>query len=90
MTQIDFDSYALSKIDYRNKNKFEYKYPKETEIIINLLKQAITKRAETQLNVYNYVTIRDYCREILGFKMVSKEGLRKIISRIAQENGCEL
>ena len=90
MTQIDFDSYALSKIDYRNKNKFENKYPKETEIIINLLKQAITKRAETQLNVYNYVTIRDYCREVLGFTMVSKEGLRKIISRIAQENGCEL
>jgi len=90
MTQIDFDSYALSKIDYRNKNKFEYKYPKETEIIINLLKQAISKRAETQLNVYNYVTSRDYCRGGLGFKMVSREGLRKIISRIAQENGCEL
>jgi len=90
MTQIDFDTYAKGKINNRNKNKFEYRYPKETEIIINLLKQAIAKRAETQLNVYNYVTIRDYCREILGFTMVSKEGLRKIISRIAQDNGCEL
>lgn len=90
MTQIDFDTYAKGKINARNKNKFEYRYPKETEIIINLLKQAIAKRAETQLNVYNYVTIRDYCREILGFTMVSKEGLRKIISRIAQENECEL
>lgn len=90
MTELSFDEFAKSKIDYRNKNKFESKYPKETEIIINLLKQAITKRAETQLNVYNYVTIRDYCVQVLGFKMVSKEGLRKIIGRIAQENGCEL
>jgi hypothetical protein len=90
MTELSFDEFALGKINVRNKNKFEYRYPKETEIIINLLKQAIAKRAETQLNVYNYVTIRDYCREVLGFTMVSKEGLRKIISRIAQENGCEL
>ena len=39
---------------------------------------------------YNYLAITEYCVEVLGFTMVSKEGLRKIIARIAKENSCEL
>jgi|DEB0MinimDraft_4_1074332.scaffolds.fasta_scaffold17285_6 hypothetical protein len=90
MTQIDFDSYALGKINYKSKNKFENKYPKETEVIINLLKQTQIRKKETQLSVYSYKTIAEYCIEVLNYKMVHSESLRKIISRIAKENGCEL
>lgn len=90
MTNITLEEFALGKIDYKSKRKFENRYPKETEIIINLLKQALIKKTETQQSVYSYKTIAEYCVEVLNFKMVHSETLRKVISRIAQENSCEL
>jgi len=90
MTNMSLDEFALSKVDYKSKRKFENRYPKETEIIINLLKQALIKKNETNLSVYSYKTIAEYCVEVLNYKMVHKETLRKVISRIAQDNGCEL
>lgn len=87
---MDLDEFILTRVNTRQQRKFEYKYPDETQVIIKLLKQAISKKSETLDFVYNYITIRDYCIEVLGYTMVSKEGLRKIIGRIAKENGCEL
>ena len=90
MSITTLDEFALSKINYKSKRKFENRYPKETEIIINLLKQALIRKNETQLSVYSYKTIAEYCIEVLNFNMIHKETLRKVISRIAQENECEL
>ena len=90
MTNIDLDTFVKGKINYKSKNKFENKYPKETQIIINLLKQAQIRKNETQLSVYSYRTIAEYCIEVLNYKMVHSESVRKIISRIAKENECEL
>jgi len=90
MSITTLDEFALSKINYKSKRKFENRYPKETEIIINLLKQALIRKKETQLSVYSYKTIAEYCIEVLNFNMIHKETLRKVISRIAQENECEL
>ena len=90
MSITTLDEFALSKINYKSKRKFENRYPEETKIIINLLKQALIRKNETQLSVYSYKTIAEYCIEVLNFNMVHSESLRKIISRIAQDNGCEL
>jgi len=89
MTHIDLDTFVKGKIK-AHPRKFEVRYPNETETIINLLKQAIEKAKDPLAYRYNYLTIAEYCREVLGYNMVSEDGLRKIIARIAKENGCEL
>lgn len=89
MTQIDYEAFITSKIK-SHPRKFEQKYPNETDIILKLIKQALDKKGEQYAYKYNYLSIADYCIEVLGFTMVSKEGLRKIVARIAKENSCEL
>jgi hypothetical protein len=89
MTQIDLDTFITSKIK-EHPRKFEQKYPNETKIILKLIKQALDKKGQEFGYKYNYLAITEYCVEVLGFTMVSKEGLRKIVARIAKENSCEL
>ncbi len=89
MTQIDLDTFITSKMK-AHPRKFEQRYPNETKIILKLIKQALDKKNQEFGYKYNYLSITEYCVEVLGFTMVSKEGLRKIIARIAKENGCEL
>jgi len=89
MTQIDLDTFITSKMK-AHPRKFEKKYPNETEIILKLIKQALDKKGKKFAYRYNYLSISEYCIEVLGFNMVSKEGLRKIVARIAKENSCEL
>ena len=89
MTQIDLDTFITTKMK-AHPRKFEQKYPNETKIILKLIKQALDKKGEEFAYRYNYLSISEYCIEVLGFNMVSKEGLRKIVARIAKENSCEL
>jgi hypothetical protein len=89
MTKIDYEAFITSKIK-SHPRKFEQKYPNETKIILKLIKQALDKKGEQYAYKYNYLSIAEYCIEVLGFTMVSKEGLRKIVARIAKENSCEL
>jgi len=88
MINVDFDSYVTSK---GSPKKFENAYPKETQEIIDLLKHAHkVKQANPRALEYNYRTIAQYCVDVKGYTMVSHESLRKIISRIAKANSCEL
>ena len=90
MTLNNFETYMSGKLP-SNSRKFESRYPNETTEILKLLKKAYEiRKANPDLRQYNYRTIADYCRDVLDYKMVSHEGLRKIISRIAKDNSCEL
>ncbi len=89
MTKVNLETF-VNKKSISSKRKFENKYPAYTKIIIDLLKEAKTKQNEPGAYRYNYLTLAEYCNLHLGFNMVSKEGLRKIIARIADENNLTL
>lgn len=89
MAKVNLETFVNEK-KISSRRKFENKYPAYTKIIIDLLKEAHTKQNEPGAYRYNYLTLAEYCNLHLGFNMVSTEGLRKIIARIAIANNLTL
>ena len=91
MTLEDIDDFSAAKItSYRKNKRYEYKYPETKEQIRNLLKQINQKKQDGFNTRYNYTLLAEYCLEVLGFKNITRDGLRRVIQRIAKENNCEL
>jgi len=86
-----FDHFIDQKSKQLPNRRYEFRYPENTEIIINLLQECVQKR-KTRPNsfLYSYRSIAEYMYDECQMHEVTKEGLRKAISRIAKENDLEL
>ena len=71
--------------------RYEYRYPENVEIILDLLEQCVEKKKTTPNHfLYSYRSIAEYMYDECGMHEVTKEGLRKAITRIARNNDLEL
>jgi len=88
---MEFDEFIQNKqIKIKKQRKYELRYPENTALIIQLLKECLTKE-DTHDNInYSYLSIAEYLYYEKKQQQVSLEGLRKIVARIAVENELEL
>lgn len=86
-----FDHFIDQKSKQLPNRRYEVRYPQNTKIIINLLEQCVEKKkTETNRYLYSYRSIAEYMYDECQMHEVTKEGLRKAISRIAKEYDLEL
>ena len=86
----DFDEFVEKKRLKLPNRRYEYKYPKNVDLIKKLLQECLEKRTSTMWSLYSYRSIADYMYYGLEMQEVTLEGLIKAISRIAKENNLEL
>jgi len=88
---MEFDEFVQKKQTRIKKyRKYELKYPENTELIIQLLKQCMEKEDTHDNRTYSYLSIAEYLYFEKKQQQVSIEGLRKIVARIAYDNELEL
>ena len=88
---MNFDEFFQNKQERIKKyRKYELKYPENTKLIIELLKQCKEKEDTHDNRTYSYLSIAEYLYFEKQQQQVSLEGLRKIAARIAYDNGLEL
>ena len=87
----NFDDFIDKKAKQLPNRRYEVRYPQNVPIIIILLEQCVEKKKTTPNHyLYSYRSIADYLYDECQMIEVTKEGLRRAISRIAKENNLEL
>lgn len=86
-----FEHFIDKKSKQLPNRRYEVRFPQNTKIIIDLLEQCVEKKKTTTNHfLYSYRSIAEYMYDECQMHEVTKEGLRKAISRIAKEYDLEL
>ena len=87
----NFENFIDKKAKQLPNRRYEVRYPQNLKIIINLLEICVEKKKTTPNHfLYSYRSIAEYLYDECQMIEVTKEGLRRAISRIAKENNLEL
>lgn len=87
----NFDDFIDKKAKQLPNRRYEVRYPERVKLIIKLLTICQEKKKTTPNHyLYSYRSIAEYVYDVLEYREVTKEGLRKAISRIAKEHKLEL
>ena len=86
----DFDEFVEKKRLKLPNRRYEYKYPKNVDLIKKLLQECLEKRTSTMWSLYSYRSIAEYLYDECQMHEATKEGLRRAIARIAKEYELEL
>jgi len=87
----NFDDFINKKAKQLPNRRYEVRYPENVKIIVNLLEQCVEKKKTTPNHyLYSYRSIAEYLYDECQMLEVTKEGLRKAISRIAKDYNLEL
>jgi rRNA pseudouridine-1189 N-methylase Emg1 (Nep1/Mra1 family) len=87
----NFDDFIDKKAKQLPNRRYEVRYPENVKIIVNLLEQCVEKKKTTPNHyLYSYRSIAEYLYDECQMLEVTKEGLRKAISRIAKDYNLEL
>lgn len=87
----NFDDFIDKKAKQLPNRRYEVRYPENVKIIVNLLEQCVEKKKTTPNHyLYSYRSIAEYLYDECQMLEVTKESLRKAISRIAKDYNLEL
>lgn len=87
----NFDDFISEKASVLPNRRYEYRYPENVKLIVDLLQQCVEKKKTTVNHyLYSYRSIADYMYEELNHTEVTKDSLRKAVARIAKEHNLEL